>query len=228
MKCERGWRTGDLGLLRLPDARVDECRSIDFFDRDDEHSSCACELHSRTRDTFERKASRIGNAYRYAQIDEYKLLLAIELDAHCVRTERENSIEPNQPGVIPTKGATYLRSIMQKHWEDEYFDEHTSRQAPQESEHSCGDSPTSCSPPPEFEDEGSIPFLKLRGRWLREMGFNAGSKLQIDAEDGVITLTILGRPKLPRAGVPRRIERQIHHTMVEADRLPICPNGSLL
>ncbi len=117
---------------------------------------------------------------------------------------------------------------MQKHWEDNYFNEPTSHHAPQDAEHRCGSSPTSCSPPPEFEDEGAIPFLKLRGRWLRDMGFNAGSKLQIDAEDGVITLTILGRPKLPRPGVPRRIERQIHYTMVEADRLPICPNGSLL
>lgn len=86
----------------------------------------------------------------------------------------------------------------------------------------------SCSPPPEFEDEVTIPFLERRGRWLRDMGFNAGAKLKIGAQDGSITLTVLDHPKLPRPGVPRTLERQIHHTMVEADRLPICPNGSLM
>jgi hypothetical protein len=117
---------------------------------------------------------------------------------------------------------------MQRHWEEAPSYDRTPRPPRPESEHSCSGTPTSCSPPPEFEDEVTIPFLKLRGRWLRDMGFNAGAKLKIDAQDGVITLTVLDRPKLPRPGVPRTLERQIHHTMVEADRLPICPNGSLL
>lgn len=117
---------------------------------------------------------------------------------------------------------------MQRHWEDTPSYESAPRQPRPETEHSCHGTPTSCSPPPEFEDEATIPFLKLRGRWLRDMGFNAGAKLRIDAQDGVITLTVLDYPKLPRPGVPRTLERKIHHTMVEADRLPICPNGSLL
>jgi len=117
---------------------------------------------------------------------------------------------------------------MQRYWEDTPAYESATHQTPEQSEHSCGESPRSCSPPPEFEDEGAIPFLKLRGRWLRDMGFNVGSKLRIDAQDGVITLTALDRPNLPRAAVPRTLERKIHHTSVEADRLPICPNGSLM
>jgi len=117
---------------------------------------------------------------------------------------------------------------MQNYWDDTPSDERATRQAPHASEHSCGDSPISCSPPPEFEGVGTIPFLKLRGRWLREMGFNVGSRLRIEAESGVITITILGQPNLPRPSVPRTIERKIHHAKVEADRLPICPNGSLM
>lgn len=82
-------------------------------------------------------------------------------------------------------------------------------------------------PPPGFQDEASVPFLKLRGRWLRQMGFNVGSKLKIEADKGVITITVLGQPTLPRPGVPRLLQRTIDHSMVEAEQRPICPNGGL-
>lgn len=117
---------------------------------------------------------------------------------------------------------------MQSYWDDTPSYDRTPRPPRPETEHSCNGTATSCSPPPEFEDGVTIPFLKLRGRWLRDMGFTTGAKLKIDAQDGIITLTLLDNPKLPRPGVPRTLQREIHHTMVEADRLPICPNGALL
>jgi len=59
------------------------------------------------------------------------------------------------------------------------------------------------------------------------MGFNVGSKLKIEADKGVITITVLGQPTLPRPGVPRLLQRTIDHSMVEAEQRPICPNGGL-
>lgn len=72
-----------------------------------------------------------------------------------------------------------------------------------------------------------------RVRWrgavrFRNDRFSPHARLSTGPADGCITLTVLDHPKLPRPGVPRTLERQIHHTMVEADRLPICPNGSLM
>lgn len=116
---------------------------------------------------------------------------------------------------------------MQSPRDDAPLDERPSHTAHQLPDRVYIEAPAYNQPPPEFQDEASVPFLKLRGRWLREMGFNVGSQLKIEADKGVITITVLGNPVLPRPGVPRLVQRVIHHTMVEAENRPICPNGGL-
>ncbi|WP_315387556.1 SymE family type I addiction module toxin [uncultured Stenotrophomonas sp.] len=110
---------------------------------------------------------------------------------------------------------------MHTHWDDTPYDELPSQPTPKRpaSASTAASAPT---PPPDFAEDAKIPFMKLQGRWLRQMGFNVGSKLQIDASEGVITISIIGRPILPYPGVPRSLQRQIHHAVVEADtRQPI-------
>jgi toxic protein SymE len=34
-----------------------------------------------------------------------------------------------------------------------------------------------------------VPFLRLRGRWLEELGFEAGVKVAVEAEPGRLVLT---------------------------------------
>jgi len=105
---------------------------------------------------------------------------------------------------------------MHTHWDDTPFDELPSSSTPTEP---AGSAPAdrNPSPPPEFAEDAKVPFMKLQGRWLRQMGFNVGSKLKIDAAEGVITISIIGNPVMPQNGVPRSLERKIHYTEVKAD-----------
>lgn len=74
-----------------------------------------------------------------------------------------------------------------------------------------------CPPPAHLREELKVPYLKLRGRWLRQMGFNVGRQLQIEACDGVITIRLLGRPPVEDLRTPRATERTIVHGEVQSD-----------
>lgn len=105
---------------------------------------------------------------------------------------------------------------MRTHWDDTPYDEGHSHPAPELSAPATGSS-APC-PPPDFAEDAKIPFMKLQGRWLRQMGFNVGSRLKIDAAEGVITISLIGSPVMPQSGVPRTLERKIQYAEVEADK----------
>ena len=105
---------------------------------------------------------------------------------------------------------------MHTHWDDTPYDEGHSRPTTEQREGSATED--RASPTPDFAEDSKIPFMKLQGRWLRQMGFNVGSKLKIDAAEGVITISLIGSPVMPQNGVPRSMERKIHYAEVEADK----------
>jgi len=37
----------------------------------------------------------------------------------------------------------------------------------------------------------TVPYLRMRGRWLRRLGFTIGTKLSVEAEPGRLVLTVL-------------------------------------
>ncbi|MGY8565231.1 type I toxin-antitoxin system SymE family toxin [Paracidovorax citrulli] len=106
---------------------------------------------------------------------------------------------------------------MHTHWDDTPYDEGHSHLAPEWPAGSATAAPRPASPPDVVED-AKIPFMKLQGRWLRQMGFNVGSKLKIDAAEGVITISLIGSPVMPQTGVRRTLERKIQYAEVEADK----------
>ncbi len=106
---------------------------------------------------------------------------------------------------------------MQTHWDDTPYDEGHSRPAPEQPASAVAASSVP-SLPPDFAEDAKIPFMKLQGRWLRQMGFNVGSRLKIDAAEGVITISLIGSPVMPQNGVPRTLERKIQYAEVEADK----------
>jgi len=106
---------------------------------------------------------------------------------------------------------------MHTHWDDTLYDEGHSRSAPEQAARAVAAS-SAPSPPPDFAEDAKIPFMKLQGRWLRQMGFNVGSRLKIDAAEGVITISLIGSPVMPQNGVPRSLERKIQYAEVEADK----------
>jgi len=60
------------------------------------------------------------------------------------------------------------------------------------------------------EERGSvevIPYVRMRGRWLEDLGFGVGSRLKIDAEHGRITLTVIERPVPVPVKIPRKLQR---------------------
>jgi hypothetical protein len=106
---------------------------------------------------------------------------------------------------------------MQTHWDDTSFDELPSRRRARQAHLAGTAKPAACSPPPEFHEELKVPYLKIRGRWLRQMGFNVGRKLQIEACAGVITIKLLGPPAVEDPRVPRFVERTIYHGEINAE-----------
>lgn len=106
---------------------------------------------------------------------------------------------------------------MHTHWDDTPYDEGHSHLAP---ERPAGTATAASTPAsrPDSPEEAKIPFMKLQGRWLRQMGFNVGSRLKIDAAEGVITISLIGSPVMPQNGVPRSLERKIHYAEVKADK----------
>lgn len=91
---------------------------------------------------------------------------------------------------------------MQTHWDDTSFDELPSRRRERRAHQAGIAKPAACSPPPHFQEELKVPYLKIRGRWLRQMGFDVGRKLQIEACAGVITIKLLGPPAVEDPGCP--------------------------
>jgi len=106
---------------------------------------------------------------------------------------------------------------MHTHWDDTPYDEGHSHLG---LDQSAGDPATTAAPapPPDLTKDAKIPFMKLQGRWLCQMGFNVGSRLKIDAAEGVITISLIGSPVMPQNGVPRTLERKIQYAEVEADK----------
>ncbi|KLJ01461.1 hypothetical protein WQ56_05880 [Luteimonas sp. FCS-9] len=41
-----------------------------------------------------------------------------------------------------------------------------------------------------YENDDEVPYLRLRGLWLEAMGFTVGARLRIQADAGVLTLTL--------------------------------------
>jgi len=37
----------------------------------------------------------------------------------------------------------------------------------------------------------TVPYLRMRGQWLRRLGFTIGTKLAVEAEPGRLVLTVL-------------------------------------
>lgn len=71
-----------------------------------------------------------------------------------------------------------------------------------------------------------IPLLKLQGHWLREMGFTADAKLNIEAAKGVITITVdrpeglppaTGRPGVTYHPMNRAVAPRYFYAKVEAE-----------
>jgi len=106
---------------------------------------------------------------------------------------------------------------MQTHWDDTPHNELPSRRPTSRPQQARSASPAPCSPPPHFRDELRVPYVKLRGHWLRRMGFNVGRQLHIEACNGVITIKLLGPPAVEDPHVPRAVERTIYHGEVDAD-----------
>ena len=106
---------------------------------------------------------------------------------------------------------------MHAHWDDTPYDEDHSHPAPERPAAPAAAGSRHCQPL-DFAEDAKIPFMKLQGRWLRQMGFNVGSRLKIDAAEGVITISLIGSPVMPQTGVPRSLERKIHYAEVEADK----------
>jgi toxic protein SymE len=40
-----------------------------------------------------------------------------------------------------------------------------------------------------YTPEPSVPYLRIRGKWLEELGFEAGSKVQVLASPGRLVIT---------------------------------------
>lgn len=106
---------------------------------------------------------------------------------------------------------------MHTHWDDTPYDQGHSHPVPEQPAGAVA-ARSAPSPPSDFAEDAKIPFMKLQGRWLRQMGFNVGSRLKIDAAEGVITISLIGSPVMPHNGVPRSLERKIQYAEVEADK----------
>jgi len=64
---------------------------------------------------------------------------------------------------------------------------------------------------PEREEYGPcerVPYLKLRGRWLDQLGFDVGARLKVEATHGSITLTVVQRPVVTPPKIPRKLQRK--------------------
>jgi hypothetical protein len=48
----------------------------------------------------------------------------------------------------------------------------------------------------------TVPYLRMRGRWLRRLGFTIGTKLAVEAEPGRLVLTVLPSPSLSNSTSP--------------------------
>jgi len=106
---------------------------------------------------------------------------------------------------------------MKRQRPDDSFDDYPSQSAIARRARERRTQATPCTPPAHFHEELQVPYLKIRGRWLRQMGFNVGRKLQIEACDGVITIKLLGAPTVEDPRVPRFVERTIHHGEISAE-----------
>lgn len=63
-----------------------------------------------------------------------------------------------------------------------------------------------------YSPEGSsniefLPYMKLRGRWLHELGFEIGARLKVEATQDTIILTVVERPVRVPEKIPRKILR---------------------
>lgn len=105
---------------------------------------------------------------------------------------------------------------MQKQWPDR-FDERPSQSTPSRPARERSAQAAPCTPPAHFNEDLKVPYLKIRGRWLRQMGFNVGRQLQIEACNGVITIKLLGPPAVEDLRAPRFVERTIYQGEVKSD-----------
>lgn len=55
----------------------------------------------------------------------------------------------------------------------------------------------------------AVPYLKLRGRWLRDNGFEIGAKVDIEVKEGMITLTVIETPAPVAPKVPRKVQQEL-------------------
>lgn len=74
--------------------------------------------------------------------------------------------------------------------------------------------------------DDATPFMTLRGHWLEQMGFGAGSVVRVDASGTRITIDVVGNPGDPPPDVPSALEREVHYTDVEAYASLPHDNGS--
>ncbi len=64
---------------------------------------------------------------------------------------------------------------------------------------------------PDREEQGPterVPYLKLRGRWLLDVGFDIGASLKVEATYGRIVLTVVSRPVIVPPKIPRKLQRK--------------------
>lgn len=103
---------------------------------------------------------------------------------------------------------------MQRHWADtpsieDFIGEGASRPDPE-----SDNEPQLYSDLAESNFGGRVPFLMLRGRWLRQMGMGIGSKLKVQASQGRIIIDLIGPAPAPVPNVPTVLEREVHYTDV--------------
>ncbi|MGH8036792.1 MAG: SymE family type I addiction module toxin [Stenotrophomonas sp.] len=66
----------------------------------------------------------------------------------------------------------------------------------------------SSAPPCIACDDEPIPYMLLRGHWLRKMGFDIGAKVRVDASEGIICIMMISPPQPVARKPPEVILRE--------------------
>lgn len=67
-------------------------------------------------------------------------------------------------------------------------------------------------------DDGTVPLILLRGRWLTRMGFRSGARIRIDVSFGRIVLTLVDPPPEGPGPVPSNFARHLRERSRRTDK----------
>lgn len=60
-----------------------------------------------------------------------------------------------------------------------------------------------------------VPYMRLRGRWLEDLGFEVGSTVKVEAETGRLVITVSDPPVVMPRSVPRKLTRFFRERVAE-------------